>query len=188
MRSVNIVQEGLNVQRLNSRPQHGVSPVGFIIAIGLSVFALQGRTDSFDQWLLWLTIYSLVLGSFLALLLHTFERRGYETGYSHALDDNDRAWVWPRRECDKSAETRATIWIYARFCKMTQEPIVAPALLTQRDFERVGSTLSHCTSIENNDGMFDHLLAKLQTVSIEPLGNSVVLMATKWRQSRRTLT
>lgn len=54
------------------------------------------------------------------------------------------------------------------------ERIVAIALLTERELERISGSISHCYPVVD-DGIFDHLLEQLDNLEVEPLGQSIVL-------------
>ena len=57
---------------------------------------------------------------------------------------------------------------------MTDTRIVAVGLLTQHDLDRLGSGFKRAIPVAD-DGMFDDLLAQLDDVHIEPLGNGAVM-------------
>ena len=60
---------------------------------------------------------------------------------------------------------------------MSADRIVAVALLTQLEADRLKGTLEHCYPVPD-EGTFDHLLAQLDGVDIEAFGKGVVIRPT----------
>ena len=56
---------------------------------------------------------------------------------------------------------------------MSSDKSVRVALLTQREVDRLGETLERSYPV-TDEGMFDHLLAQLDGIEIEPLGKGYV--------------
>lgn len=60
---------------------------------------------------------------------------------------------------------------------MSADQIVAVALLTQREVDRLRGSLEHCYPV-TDEGTFDHLLAQLDGIDIEAFGKGVVMRPT----------
>jgi hypothetical protein len=57
---------------------------------------------------------------------------------------------------------------------MPSDRIVSIARLTPTELQRLAVPLSHSVPV-CDDGMFDHLLAQLDRIEVEPLGRGVVM-------------
>ncbi|UYY57182.1 hypothetical protein [Sphingomonas sp. S2-65] len=57
---------------------------------------------------------------------------------------------------------------------MPADRIVSIALLTQREADRLAGTLQHCYPVSDGHS-FEHLLAQLDQIEIEPSRDSVVI-------------
>lgn len=60
---------------------------------------------------------------------------------------------------------------------LSTDRIVAVALLTQRELDRLSGTLERCYPVAD-EGTFDHLLAQLDHIDIEAFGKGVVMRPT----------
>jgi hypothetical protein len=64
-----------------------------------------------------------------------------------------------------------------RSLALSADRIVAVALLSQREVDRLSGVLEHCYPVAD-EGTFDHLLAQLDHIDIEAFGKGVVMRPT----------
>jgi len=57
---------------------------------------------------------------------------------------------------------------------MPADPIVSIAFLTRQEVDRLAGSLAHCYPV-SDEHAFDHLLAQLDEIQIELLGQGIVI-------------